>query len=83
MKSNLFKIDWIDLFNGLVTTIIGALITYLYGVFAALYQLVVNHEVFVIQIDLQAMLVIGVFAGLSYLMKRFVSDSAGVVLGSN
>lgn len=82
IMSTLYKLDWKDLLNGILTTFIGAIITYLYGIFAALYQLVIAGQPFQIQIDLQAMLVIGAFAGLSYLSKRFVSDTQGTVLGS-
>lgn len=80
--SNLWNLDWKDLFNGIVTAILGAIITYLVGVFGALYQLVIAGEPFDIMIDLKAMIVIGSFAGLSYLAKRFFSDDKGMIFGS-
>lgn len=81
--SNLWNLDWKDIFKGLVTSIYGALLIYLFGVFAGLYQSVINGLPFNITVDSQAMIVIGVFAGLSYLMTRYTSDTKGDLLGSN
>lgn len=81
--SNLWSVDFKDVLKGLLTSVYGALITYLYGVFAGLYQLVINKEPFSITVDFKAMLVIGIFAGLSYLVTRYTSDTKGVLFGSN
>ena len=80
--SNLFGLNVKDFFNGLITAVIGALVTYLFGVFQALYQLAITGQAFKITVDFQSMIVIGVFAGLSYIVKRYFSDSTGTVLGS-
>lgn len=79
MLSKLWTIDWNDLFNGLVTAIYGAVLTYLTGIFASLYQLVINNQPFEIFIDWKVALVIGVYAGLTYLSKRFTSGKTGTV----
>jgi len=80
MNSNLFSVNLKDVLNGLFTAVLGAITTYLIGVFAALYQLVINGQPFEIQVNFQAMIVMGVFAGLVYLQKRFFSNSENNVL---
>lgn len=83
MLSKLWRADFKDIFNGFITAIYGALLTYLFGVFDGLYQLAIKGEPFQVQVDLKAMLVIGIFAGVSYLLKRFTSDNKGTLLGGN
>jgi hypothetical protein len=83
MLSKLWRADVMDLLNGLITAIYGALLTYIYGVFDGLYQLAIKGEPFQVDISWNMMLIIGVFAGVSYLFKRFTSDRKGIILGEN
>ena len=83
MLSNLWELDWKDVLKGLITSVFGALLTYIYEVFAGLYELVFKGEEFSITINSKAIIVVGVFAGLSYLVTRFTSDTKGVFLGRN
>lgn len=77
--SNLFRLNFKDLLNGLVIAVLGNVIVYLLAIFGELYQLVINGEPFSIIINWKAILVVGVFSALTYLSKRFISNPSGEV----
>ncbi len=79
--SKLFKLDLSDFFNGLIIAVLGNVVFYLLVIFGELYKLALNGDPFQISINWNTILVIAVFSALTYLSKRFVSDSAGNVLG--
>jgi len=78
--SKLFKLDLKDVLNGFFTSVFGGVTIYLLGVFYALYQAVNNNEPFKIHVNFEAVLVIAIFSGLSYLVKRFFSGENGTIL---
>ena len=78
--SKLFKLDFNDLFNGLLFAIIGNIVMYLMVIFSSLYELAIKGLPFEVNIDFQAILVISIFSALTYLSKRFFSNPVGDVL---
>lgn len=78
--SKLFEVNLKDLFNGLVFAVLGNVIMYLTAIFSELYGLVLKGDPFVIRINWEAVLVVGIFSALTYLSKRFISNPAGDVL---
>lgn len=71
MKSKLFKIDFNDLKNGLITTILFAL-------FSGLYKLIENGgDIFNIN-ELIIVLKYSVASGIAYILKRLLSNEDGV-----
>jgi uncharacterized BrkB/YihY/UPF0761 family membrane protein len=78
--SDLFKLDWKDVLNGLLFAIIGNVVMYLLVIFTGLYQLVMNGQPFVIDVNFQAIVVVAIFSALTYLSKRFISGNSGNVL---
>lgn len=78
--SHLFKLNGYDFFNGLIVAILGNVVMYLLAIFSELYGLVLKGDPFVISINWEAVLVVGIFSALTYLSKRFVSNPAGDVL---
>lgn len=79
--SNIFSLNWKDLVNGLVMAVLGNVIIYLMAIFGSLYELVINNQPFEISINWNAVLVVSIWAVLTYLSKRFISNPAGTVLG--
>lgn len=69
--STLFHLNWADIAKGLVTAVIGAVLT------AGYQALSVGGP-----IDFKAMGTVALLAGLSYIIKNFFSDSQGRVLGA-
>lgn len=78
--SKLWELDWKDILNGLLFAVIGNVVMYLLVIFSSLYQLVINGDPFVINIDFKAIVVVAIFSALTYLSKRFVSNENGNVL---
>ena len=78
--SELFKLNFKDLLNGLIMAVMGNVVLYLLATFSELYKLVMNGDPFNIVVNWDAILVVGVFSALTYLSKRFVSGKTGAVL---
>lgn len=78
--SNLWKLDWKDILNGLIMAIIGPVLFYLLDIFASIYELIIKHQPFSIYIDFKAVLAIAIFSALLYFTKRFFSGTTGNVL---
>jgi len=78
--SDLFKLNWKDLFNGAIMAVIGDVVLYLLVIFKELYQLVMQNQPFQIELDWRAIFIVAVFSFLSYLAKRFFSGTTGSVL---
>jgi hypothetical protein len=78
--SNLWELNLKDWLNGLIFAVIADIIAYLMIVFGNLYQLVINKQPFVLEINWQALVIIAVFSALTYLSKRFVSGPTGTLL---
>jgi len=78
--SDLFKLNWKDLLNGILMAVIGNVVVYLLIIFTSLYELVMKGLPFDIKVDGKSILVIAIFSFLSYIAKRFFSGSTGTVL---
>lgn len=68
--SELFHLNWADFSKGIIMAVIGAILT------AAYQALSVGGP-----ISIQAMLTVGLLAGLGYIIKNFFSDDEGRVFG--
>lgn len=68
--SNIFSLNIRDVAKGVITAVLAGVLTFIY---AALQSGTA--------IDWQQVLTIAVTAGLSYIIKNFLSDSNGKVLG--
>lgn len=75
--SDLFKLDWKDLLNGLLMAVFGNVVLYLLAIFTNLYELVMKGEPFQIAVDWKSVLVVAIFSFLTYLAKRFFSGKTG------
>lgn len=78
--SNLFELDYKDFLNGLAMAVIGNVVVYLLAIFGELYRLVINGDPFSIIINWNAILVVGIFSALTYLVKRLFSGENGTLL---
>ena len=80
--SKLWNINWTDFFNGLVMAVIIPVVLYLSAIFSELSRLALNGDPFTINIHWKTILVLAITGFLGYIVKRFVSDTQGTVLGS-
>ncbi len=72
--SQMFTLNWTDVAKGVVVAVFSAAITYLY-----MATQVIGFSFSTVNWD--AMLTVGMIAGVSYLFKNFVSNSDGKVIG--
>lgn len=77
--SSVFNLDWKDLINGLITSVIGAVLTFLYQLFDPCLSIIKGIPCHV-SVNWSAVGIIAVGAGLSYLVKRFGSNDQGEFL---
>jgi len=80
VMSDLFSINWKDILNGFLFAVLGDVVMYLLAIFGGLYELVLDGKPFQIHINIQAIIVVAVFSGLTYLSKRFLSGTTGNLL---
>lgn len=80
-NSNLWKLNWKDLLNGLITAVLGSVIFYMLAIFTSIYEKVMSGTPFSLGIDWRSIMVVAIFSALTYLSKRFVSNSSGTTLG--
>ena len=70
MKSNLFRLDWLDAGRGIAVAVLAAVLTYIVGA--------LNTPGFEFSsIDWAYIVKIALTSGISYLVKNFLSDESG------
>lgn len=78
--STLFSIDIKDLFNGVVLAVIGGVLTFLYQIIMPCLDSITNGVACDISISWQAVSIVAVTSGLSYIVKRYGSNEQGEFL---
>lgn len=78
--STLFSIDIKDVANGLLTAVIGGVLTFAYQLFTPCLDYVNSGVLCDIHINWQAVGIVAVTSGLSYLIKRYGSNEQGEFL---
>lgn len=77
--SGVFNLNWKDVLNGLITSVIGALLTFFYQLIDPCLSVIQGISCHV-SVNWDAVLIVAVGAGLSYLVKRFGSNNQGEFL---
>ena len=66
-KANLFNLNWRDVLKGLIMAFISAVVT-------GVYQLIQTNGI-ISWVTIKPVIVVGIGAGLSYLIKNYFSNS--------